>query len=132
MVSEIERVKFHCGVIRNTLGVMSGYHVDTLNQYQYLTPSMPLNDLITRMHSSRMCTARSSGHPGVGYSPDPSGPGTPPQDQAPPHLRTEFLTHTLPQTLFAGSKYGRASYIISHLAITTYIIACTLSSNNYI
>ena len=48
---------------------------------------------LTRMHSSRMCTARSSSHPGGSppgspWTRHPPGPGTPwtryPQDQAPP------------------------------------------------
>ena len=77
----------------------------------------------TRMHSSRMRTARSSsgregfplgsppgpGPPGTRPPPGPGiPPGSRPPDQAPPP-RTEFLTHayeniTLPQTSFAGGK----------------------------
>ena len=78
------------------------------------------NISVTRMHSSRMCTARSSSRPGGGgvstYIPlgpaPPPGPGPPvpgtPRARHPP-LWTEFLTHaceniTFPQTSFAGCK----------------------------
>ena len=79
---------------------------------------------LTRMHSSRMRTARSSSRPGGGLNQAPSprdqtplGPGNPPPgsgtppdqaaplDQAPPREQTQTCKHiTLPQTSFAGGK----------------------------
>ena len=79
----------------------------------------------TRMHSSRMRTARSSSRPEGGSPPgSPSGPGIPPPGADPPGPGTPRTRHPLPgeqndrqvqkyylpQTSFAGGKKGSFKY----------------------
>ena len=57
------------------------------NNKQSLQLKIQVFSLTTRMHSSRMHTARSSSHPGGLLHQDPPGADTPPPEQTPPRSR---------------------------------------------